>query len=198
MRSIHHLTTLLAVAGLAMFTIGCGDEAPTVHTPEELLDALLTVDDVAFIPADWQENTREVVEAPEAPFDGTLDPYLCSEAGIPAALTLPQAQVELTGADLMEILLGSKDAASLYEELDAAYQACGAGTSLVYEPLEGVPSVGDESASYVSDLGFVTIARVGTDLMVLKWLIQGDVDEGMPYYPQLVTTAADKVTALSG
>lgn len=196
MSALSRLSSLVALSGLLAFAGGCGDDEPNVHTADQLVDALLTVEDVAFIPTESEENTRAVVEAPTPPFDGTLDPYLCSEAGVPMAVTLPQAQLELTGSSVMEILLASKDAEGLYHELDAAYQACGAGTSLVYEPLADVISVGDQSASYRSELGVVTIARFGTDLMVLKWWVGEYFDQLIELYPQLVTAAAERVTAL--
>jgi hypothetical protein len=97
-----------------MFTAGCGDDEPDVHSTTQLLGALLTVDDVKFIPTASEENTRAVVEGPNLPADGNLDPYLCSEAGIPMILTLPQAQLELTGSSVMEILVASKDAKGMY------------------------------------------------------------------------------------
>jgi hypothetical protein len=197
MKTIRRLVLGAAVVGLAVLATGCGDDESTdLHTNDELVGALLTVDDVAFIPAEWEENTRAFVESPTPPYEGTLDPYLCAEAGTPAMLTMPQAQLELTGGSVMETLLSSTDAEALYDELDAAYQACGAGTSPAYEPLDGVPAVGDESASYRSDLGVVTIARFGTDLMVLKWWVGDYFDEAIDSYPQLVTTAADRVTDL--
>jgi hypothetical protein len=112
------------------------------------------------------------------------------------AIILRQAQLELTGSSVMETLLASKDAKGIYSELDAAYKACGAGTSLVYEPLADVPSVGDVSASYRSELGVVTIARFGTDLMVLKWMVGNSFDQAIALYPQLVTAAAARVTDL--
>jgi hypothetical protein len=188
---------LLALAGVAAFTSACGDDgSKSLHTNEQLRGALLTVADVSFIPAEWEENMRDVVEAPKPPFEGTLDPYLCSEAGIPRMLTMPQAQLELTGGSAMEILLSSKDAPTLYNELDAAYKACGAGTSLEYKVLDGVPSIGDQSASYLSERGFVTIARFDTDLMVLKWLVGDFADQSIQYYPKMMTTAAKRVTDL--
>jgi hypothetical protein len=197
MRTLCRLCVLLGLTGLVMVAAGCADDEPDVHSADQLRGALLTVEDVTFIPAESQENMRAVVKAPTPPFDGTLDPYLCSEAGVPMAATLPQAQLELTGSSVMEILLASKDAEGLYNELDAAYQACGAGTSLVYEPLADMPSVGDQSASYRSELGVVTIARFGTDLMVLKWWVGEFFDQAIELYPQLVTTAAERLTALS-
>ncbi len=196
MSTLRRVCALFALTGLTVFAGGCGDDEPDVHNADLLLGALLTVEDVTFIPTESQENMRDVVAAPAAPFDGTLDPYLCSEAGVPMALTLPQAQLELTGSSVMEILLASKDATGLYSELDGAYQACGAGTSLVYQPVADVPSVGDQSASYRSELGVVTIARFGTDLMVLKWWVGDSLDEAIGLYPQLVTTAAGRVTDL--
>jgi hypothetical protein len=186
-------------ATLAFVGAACGDDdesATAVHTAEELTGALLTIEDVSFIPADWEENARGVVERPAPPYEGTLDPYLCAEAGTPALLTMPQAQLELTGGSVMEVLVATEDAERLYEELDAAYQACGADSSLPYEPLSGVPSPGDAAASYRSDLGVVTIARFGTDVMILKWWVGEYYDEAESYYPDLVTVAADRVGRL--
>jgi hypothetical protein len=59
-----------------------------------------------------------------------------------------------------------------------------------------VPSVGDASASYRGELGVVTIARFGTDVMLLKWMVGENFDQGIQYYPQLVTTAAERVNSL--
>lgn len=198
MRPYRFLAMLLAMGGLAVLSVGCGDDEPATHTTDQLLGALLTVDDVTYIPGmdSVEENMRAVVENPAPPWENTLDPYLCTEAGTPMVLTLPQAQLELTGVSVMETLVASKDAEGLYSELDAAYKACGAASSLAYEPLAGVPSVGDESASYRSELGVVTIARFGTDLMVLKWMVGDYWDQAGQYYEQMVTTAAKHVTDL--
>jgi hypothetical protein len=175
----------------------CDDDEPQSRIDtQQLVSALVTIDDVSFVPLDWEENTRAVVEAPVAPFDGTLDPYLCSEAGVPSALLLPQAQLELTGGGLMEILLVSDDATALYDELAAAYSSCGETSSLAYAPLAGVPAVGDESDSFSSELGFVTIARFGDTLMIVKWMVGENTEEAMEYYPQLVTTAVGKIAEL--
>lgn len=202
MRSIRRSTTLLVVAGLAVFIVGCGDDEKTtdLHSKDQLLGALLTVDDVAFIPGlpdDFDADTKWV-EAPKSPREGILDPILCNEAGTPSALTLPQAQVELAGINLMEVLLSSSNAGKLFDELVAAYATCGADSSLAYEQLAGAPAAGDESQSYRCKLGLVTIARFGNDLLILRWMVQFDTDLAIPYYPQMVTTVADKITALSG
>jgi hypothetical protein len=188
----------ISCLSIALGAVACGDddEATPVHTPDELLGALLTLDDVAFIPADWEENARAVVERPTPPYEGTLDPYLCSEAGTPALLTMPQAQLELTGGSVMEVLVAADDAGTLFQELDAAYGACDADSSVPYEPLSGIPSVGDESASYRTESGVVTIARFGTDLMILKWWAGEFYDDVAGYYPELVTTAAARVSGL--
>lgn len=191
------LTTTFAALGLLVVAQGCSDDdGAVVHSPAALRDALLTVDDVVFIPAEWEENMRLVVEDPSPPWENVLDPYLCTEAGTPAALTLDQAQLELTGGSVMETLLSSEDADDLYDELNDAYLACDETSSLPYSVLNDGPAVGDESATYRSSLGVVTVARFGTDLMILKWWIGDFFDQTIQYYPDLVAAAATKVRAI--
>jgi hypothetical protein len=137
------------------------------------------------------------VEAPVAPWDGTLDPVLCAEAGTPEVLTLPQAQAELAGINLMQVLVSSSDAADLFDELAAAYAACGNDSSLPYVPLADAPVIGDESESYRCELGLATIARFGTDILILRWMVQADTDLAIPFYPEMLNTTAAKITAMN-
>lgn len=190
-----HVAALWLVAMLA----ACGDDqSGSMHTPDELLGVALTVDDMSFAPSDWEweENMRKVIEAPTPPWDGTLDPYLCSGATIPAVLLLDQVQVELTGGSVMEVLVSTDDAEKQFDLLDDAYQSCGPESSLVYEPLADVPAVGDESVSYRSRLGALTIARFGNDLMILKWWVGEYFDDVSSYYDDLVAVAASRVESL--
>ena len=190
----------IAVAGLSMGATACSDNGGTVHTGTELLPALLSVSDmptqIASQPVEWNENMRKVIAAPTAPWENTLDPYLCSEAGTPAALTKEQAQLELTGGSVMEILLSDSKSADLYKELKDAYGKCTGTTTPAYTALTGATEVGDESASYKSTQGVVTIARFGKDIMILKWWVGSFYDQAASYYPGIVTKAADKVEAL--
>lgn len=192
----------LLVAGAAMVMAmgmpSCGDNGSSTHTSDEMLSSLLSVSDLSFFPAEWEfeENMRIVVPSPAPPWENTLDPYLCPEAGTPVALTMEQAQLELTGGSVMEILLSAKNAKSLYSELNDAYGKCVAGTSTAYTALPNPPTVGDESASYKTERGVVTIARFGTDLMILKWWVGKYYDQVSSYYPTLVTAAAEKVAKL--
>lgn len=55
--------------------------------------------------------------------------------------------------------------------------------------------MGDVSASFSSELGFVTIARFGNTVMILKWMVADFADQAIEYYPQIVTAAADKIAA---
>lgn len=190
------MLTGLACMGLALGLSACGDDSAKVHTSSDLLPALLTVEDVASIPLEWEENMRKVIPNPTPPWENTLDPYLCTEAGTPAVLTKEQAQLELTGGSVMETLVSSKEAKDLYTELEGAYQKCITGTSLVYAPLVGAPDVGDESATFKSDLGVVTLARFGNDLMILKWWVGAYYDQVSTYLPTLITKASNKVQAL--
>lgn len=194
-------TLLIAfgMVGLVVGATGCGDSAK-VHTSSEMLTALLSVSDMpkelGSTPVEWNENMRKVITAPAAPWENTLDPYLCAEAGTPAALTKEQAQLELTGGSLMEILLSASDAKDLYKGLNDGYKKCIAGTTPTYTALTTGPSVGDESATYKSTQGVVTIARFGKDLMILKWWVGSYYDQVATYYPGIVTDAAKKVEAL--
>jgi hypothetical protein len=201
MRIVGRIARAWAVGVLAVVAAGCGDDAatPDLHSSEELLGALLTVEDVGFIPdlpEDFDDDPRWVA-APIAPWDGTLDPVLCAEAGIPSALMLPQAQTELAGINLMEVLLSSSEAGKLFDELAAAYTACDADSTLEYAPLVDAPAIGDESESYRCELGLATIARFGDDILMLRWMVQADTDLAIPYYPQMLATTAAKITALS-
>ena len=193
---------LIAIAGIACLTFGlvsCGDNAK-VHTANELLPALLTVSDMPAelnsTPVEWHENMRTVITNPSAPWENTLDPYLCSEAGTPAALTKQQAQLELTGGSVMEILLSSSDAKNLYSELDDAYKKCAGTTTLAYVALPNFDVVGDESATFKSAKGVVTITRVGHDIMILKWWVGEYYEQVADDYPGIVDKAVEKLKAL--
>lgn len=194
-----NLMAAIALAGLALGVTACADSAK-VHTSSQMLSALLSVSDMpkelASTPVEWYENMRKVITAPAAPWENTLDPYLCSEAGTPAALTKEQAQLELTGGSVMQILLSSSDAKSLYKGLDDGYKKCVAGTTPTYTALATGPDVGDESATYKTDQGVVTIARFGKDVMILKWWVGSFYDQVAADYPGIVKKAADKVEAL--
>jgi hypothetical protein len=201
MRIVGQIASVFAAAVLTIVAAGCGDDAAPAdrRSAEQLLGALLTVDDVAFIPGlpeDFDDDPKWV-EAPAAPWDGTLDPVLCSEAGTPSALTLPQAQTELAGINLMEVLLSSSDAGKLFDELAAAYTACDTDSSLPYAALADAPAIGDESESYRCELGLATIARFGNDVLILRWMVQADTDLAIPYYPEMLNTIAAKITALN-
>lgn len=174
------------------------DESGITHSPDELLGVALTVDDMSFAPSDWEfeENMRKVIEAPTPPWDGTLDPYLCSGAAIPPVLLLDQVQVELTGGSVMQVLVSTDDAEQQFDLLDDAYQSCESDSSLAYEPLTGVPALGDESVSYRSRLGALTIARFGNDLMILKWWVGEYFDDVSSYYDDLVNVAATRLETL--
>ena len=190
---------LATVAGLASAMTACGDDDGTsLPSDNKVLGALLSVDDLGFLPDEWEfeENMRTMVDSPVAPWENTLDPYLCAEADVPAALTRKQAQLELTGASVMEIIIPARDANDLYDDFTTAYAQCGATSSLPYVSLAGVPAVGDESMSYQSSLGVVTIARFDTQLMVLKWWVGDYWSQVSQYYPQLITAAADKLEDL--
>lgn len=191
---------MVAVVSLLTGLGACSDDdkGATIHSGTQLLPALLTVDDLSFFPSEWQweENMRKVIPNPTPPWENTLDPYLCPEAGTPAILTKEQAQLELTGGSVMEILVSADNAPDLYSELDAAYGKCPTGASTAYTSLADPPKVGDESASYRTERGVVTIARFGKDVMILKWWVGKYFDQVSSYYPNLVTTAADKVDTL--
>lgn len=73
---------------------------------------------------------------------------------------------------------------------------CIAGTSTAYTPLDSAPTAGDESASYRTKQGVVTIARFDKDLMILKWWVGDYWDKVSNYYSPLVSAAAKKVTDL--
>lgn len=201
MRIVLQITGAFAVAVLTVVAAGCGDDTATtdLHSLEQLLGALLTVDDVGFIPDLPEEfdDDPKWVEAPIAPWEGTLDPVLCTEAGTPAALTPPQAQTELAGITLMQVLLSSSEAGELFDDLAAAYAACDADSSLEHAPLADVPAIGDESESYRGDLSLATIARLCNDALILRWMVQADTDLAIPYYPQMLNTTASKITALN-
>lgn len=194
-----NLLAVIAMAGLTLGITACGDSAK-VHTSSQMLSALLSVSDMpkelASTPVEWYENMRKVITAPAAPWENTLDPYLCAEAGTPAALTKEQAQLELTGGSVMQILLSSSDAKALYKGLDDGYKKCVAGTTPAYTALTTGPDVGDESATYKTDQGVVTIARFGKDVMILKWWVGSFYSQVAADYPGIVTKAADKVEAL--
>lgn len=185
---------LAVIIGMA----SCGDSNSSVHSSTEMKSALLEVKDLNFFPSEWEweENMRKVIDNPVAPWENTLDPYLCPEAGTPKALTAEQAQLELTGGSVMEILLSSKDAKDMYTELNDAYGKCVTGTSTSYTALVSAPAVGDESASYRTKRGVVTIARFDKDLMILKWWVGDYWDKVSNYYSPLVSAAAKKVTDL--
>lgn len=189
------LTHMLAALALTIGLVSCSDSNSSVHSSTEMQSVLLEVKDLSFFPSEWQweENMRKVIPAP---VENTLDPYLCPEAGTPKALTTEQAQLELTGGSVMEILLSSKDAKSMYSELKDAYGKCIAGTSTAYTPLESAPTAGDESASYRTKQGVVTIARFDKDLMIFKWWVGDYWPQVSKYYPTLVATAAKKITDL--
>jgi hypothetical protein len=192
------LTHTLAALTLAVGLVACSESKSSVHSSTEMQSALLEVKDLSFFPSEWQweENMRKVIPTPVAPWENTLDPYLCPEAGTPKVLTTEQAQLELTGGSVMEILLSSKDAKTLYGELKDAYGKCIAGTSTAYTPLDSAPTAGDESASYRTQRGVVTIARFDKDLMILKWWVGDYWPQVNKYYPNLVAAATKKVTDL--
>lgn len=190
---------LLVLSALALTVASCGGGAPTRST-DELLPALLTVSEMpaelASQPVEWYENMRKEIDNPSPPWEDTLDPYLCPDAGTPTALTKPQVQLELTGGSIMEILLSSKGAEALYSELEDAYGKCDSPNDPAYVPLTGIDAVGDESASFRSDRGVVTIARFGNDIMILKWWVGDFYEQVAADYPDIVATAAAKVEDL--
>lgn len=190
----------LCCTALVMGVTACSNTSGTVHASNDLLPALLSVGDMptemASTPVEWTENMRKVIPNPTPPWENTLDPYLCTEAGTPTALTKEQAQLELTGGSVMEILLSDSKAKDLYIGLDDAYKKCTGTTTPAYSTLTGAPMVGDESASYKTAQGVVTIARFGKDIMILKWWVGSFYDQVASYYPGIVTKAADKVDAL--
>lgn len=198
-KSLRIAACLATVVGLAGTMTACGDDNSTaLPSDNKVLSALLSVDDLDFLPAEWEfeENMRTMVDSPVAPWENTLDPYLCAEADVPAALTRKQAQLELTGGSVMEIIIPARDAADLYDDFAAAYAQCDSASTLPYASLNGVPAVGDESMSYQSSLGVVTIARFDTQLMIFKWWVGEYWSQVSQYYPQLVTAAADKLEDL--
>lgn len=194
--------TLMSTIGLTGLLLGmsaCGGGTST-HTASELLPALLTVGDLPAelngTPVEWYENMRKVITSPAPPWENTLDPYLCAEAGTPAILAKDQAQLELTGGSIMQILVSSKDAKDLYIELDDAYKTCDGTATPSYAELIDFEEVGDESSTYKSGQGVVTIARVGNDIMILKWWVGEFYDQVADSYPGIVDTAIGKIESL--
>lgn len=191
----------VGIASLMFSVSGCGHQVrDVVHSPSELLPALLTVSDMptelASTPVEWYENMRKVISDPAPPWENTLDPYLCDEAGVPAALTHDQVQLELTGGSIMEILLSADNAIDLYRELKDAYITCAGDTTPSYTRLEDIEEVGNESVTYKSADGIVTIAVFENNIMILKWWVGEFYDRVAGDYPGIVATAASKVEAL--
>ncbi len=63
----------------------------------------------------------------------------------------------MAGINLMQVLLSSSEAGELFDELAAAYAACGADSSLEYAPLADAPTIGDESESFRCELGLAAV-----------------------------------------
>lgn len=185
----------MAVVALAAAVAagGCTSDAPagpTVHPPDQLLGALLTVADLG---ADWTQNGRLVVSAPRAPFDDQLDFTPCPKAEVPQFTADPQAQVELMGPDdgvgrpaWQQAIDSASDADVLFDDAVASYESCVPGgsaadaSSWTGTRVTAAAVLGDESATFrmrIAGSGddtelsaMVTIARMGVDLVVLRQL----------------------------
>jgi len=228
-RSLPIRSLLLRLAVLAVVPIvgwalaGCCSDPPEAivpHTPDQLLPGLLTVDDVG---ADWTQNGRLVIAAPVAPFDEQLDFTPCPKASVPQFTADPQAQVELMGpADgvgrpaWQQAALGATDADVLFDDAVASYTSCLPGGSAADDSswtgtrVAAARVLGDESATFrmqlTSDVddnvltAMVTIARTGTDLVVLRQLDvhpAGTADIALADHERVTAVAIQRIAALA-
>ena len=190
------------------------------HTPEELLPALLTVDDVG---AEWTQNGRLVIAAPAPPFDEQLDFTPCPKATVPQLTADPQAEVELMGPSngvgrptWQQAALAATDADMLFDDAVATYTSCLPGGSAA-DPsswtgtrIAAARVLGDESATFRMQLAsevddnvltaMVTIVRSGTDLVVLRQLLvhpSGSGDIVLADHERVTALAVQRIAALA-
>jgi len=211
---------LVGVIALGLLGAGCGGSSAPVLSTAQLKGALLTAADAG---AGWTQNAREVVTKPSPPYEDQLDQTVCPGAATPKLASLAQAQLELLGPAtangtmaVHEILVSTKDAGSVFGDLTDLYAGClgtgkavGNGMTLAVATLDGVPSVGDVSASYLltysgaklsgNILSLVTVARLGTVVMALGYVADPTSVSGSTApsaYTALVDAAAKRVRAL--
>lgn len=217
-----HITCSLGATACLAFA-GCASDAtpaPTVHGPEQLLGALLTVADVG---PDWTQNGRLVISAPTAPFDDQLDFTPCPKAAVPQFTADPQAQVELMGPEdgsgrpvWQEAASSASDADVLFDDAVASYVSCAPGGPAATDGtwtgtrVAAAAVLGDESATFRMTLAssdpdaqltaMVTIARSGNDLVVLRQMHLHAIDEpgiDLAEHQRIAAVAVERVAALA-